>query len=367
MSKLDVMTYAYAPGYMKDLKARAEEKKDLHKMSKLAEIIYGSPAKPAVTPYANGAPTGVGALLPQDAKKATGVFDLNVDPEIRYNEMQKRMLESGLKGYIETALANSQNMQNSSMSNLGAYQRQMLSENTARANSMETDDTKEWRLHVQLARQRGETPMNFLDWQLKMKRASAPPGETDPMLVAEAKRKIDEYDKMTQSAVKSIEMLDTLKTMESSMDSSLQGGFAEVGRMFGNFLASTGIEAEWIKNTNLNASMQNKSLKTYMEELGARGLTDKDMEILRLALPSYKTDKASQKEIIRIFKKGFKGDMDHYIKMQKRYNSQYKGVFELHPAVESYLSIEKENENAVQQDNGLSKFFNADGTPKRRK
>jgi hypothetical protein len=39
-----------------------------------------------------------------------------------------------------------------------------------------------------------------------------------------------------------------------------------------------------------------------MTELGARGLTDKDMEVLAQSLPRVNTDKASRENVVRILK-----------------------------------------------------------------
>ena len=44
-------------------------------------------------------------------------------------------------------------------------------------------------------------------------------------------------------------------------------------------------------------------LGNKMAELGARGLTDKDMEVLRQSLPRVDTDKASRDNVVEILKK----------------------------------------------------------------
>lgn len=373
MGVLDALSYRYAPSEMAAMQKRIYAEKQAKLMADKAEQVYGSPGQPE-TPAFNQSdlfhmPGEIGyqeEVAKMSGNKnpgvaATGVFDMEVPPEQRYNLMQKRMAQTGLQGYIDTAMANAQNMQASSMTNLGAYQRKQLEESAKKGTSMQTDDTKEYEYYVNQATNKGQTPDDFYDWQIKMRKASVPPGETDPFLVSYSKNQATAYDEMAKSAVSGIEIIDNLENMKAVQNDSLHGGLAEAGKQIGNMLASVGVTADWITATNLTERASNDILRGYMVKLGARGLTDKDMDILRTSLPTFKTDKNAQSEVIRIIKKGVENNISDYDTMTKRYREQYKGhYFGLHPAVERYQKT-KGDKQAI-----IDKFFNADGTPKKR-
>ena len=372
MGVLDALSYKYAPAEMAAIQKRIYAEKQAKKMADAAEQVYGSPDQPETPAFDQSdlfhMPGEIGyqeeiAKLSGNKNPgiaASGVFDMNVPPEQRYNLMQKRMAQTGLQGYIDTAMANAQNMQSSSMSNLGAYQRKQLEEKAKSGTSMQTDDTKEYEYYVNQATAANQTPDSFYDWQIKMRRASVPQAETDPFLVSYAKNQATAYDEMAKSAVSGIEIIDNLNNMKTVQNDSLHGGLAEAGKQVGNMLASVGVTADWITATNLTERASNDILRGYMVKLGARGLTDKDMDILRSSLPTFKTDKHAQSEIIRIIKKGVENNINDYATMSKRYSEQYpNNHFSLHPAVERYQKT-KGDKQAV-----IDKFFNPDGTPKR--
>lgn len=335
MPLTDVLSYKYAPSYMKTMQDRVYKEAQAKKMAEAADKVYGMQAQPAVTPYAEGTPQGIGALLPQEAKPATGVFDVNVPTEQRYNALQKRMVQSGLQGFLETAMANAQGIQSSVMANYGAYQRSKASD--IAKGKKGTDDIQEYDFYTEQTTANRQQPMSFLDWQIKMRKASVPPGETDPFLVAHASKQATMYDEMAKSAVSGIDMMNNLSVMKSVQDDSIHGGLAEAGKLVGNLLASVGVDQDWITATNLTDRSSNDILRQYMVKLGARGLTDKDMDILRSSLPTFRTDIKAQSEVIRILEKGIGENITDYKTMSKRLRVKYpNNYFALHPAVERY-------------------------------
>lgn len=109
-----------------------------------------------------------------------------------------------------------------------------------------------------------------------------------------------EVEKSAQSAWRQNQLLD--RFIESS-DKGFVGGAAPVKQAIGNFLSSFGYSGEALKETNKMAAALNEILVTQMGELGARGLTDKDMEKLLASLPRIETDANARVEIARLMKK----------------------------------------------------------------
>lgn len=85
---------SHSPGLAKfiyDYNLNAQKQNDLNKMSNFAPFIYGEPGQ-------GGAP-------------GTGVYDTTVPNEVRLREMNKRMLQTGLAGFIDQWGKHEQDMQ----------------------------------------------------------------------------------------------------------------------------------------------------------------------------------------------------------------------------------------------------------------
>jgi len=90
------------------------------KMASLAEPIYGSPA-------GGGRP-------------GSGLFDESLPLDVRHQLMNKRMLESGLGGFIQQWAGNQQAMQNSNMQNIGAIKLAQEKDKMEKINGPKTTD-----------------------------------------------------------------------------------------------------------------------------------------------------------------------------------------------------------------------------------
>lgn len=107
-------------------------------------------------------------------------------------------------------------------------------------------------------------------------------------------------DKSATSAYKANKSLD--RFIEASKTGT-EGGAQPVISAAQNLLASFGYSPESLKDVRVMEQAVGDILGTKMEELGARGLTDKDMEVLRQALPRVNIDKNSRLEVAKIVKK----------------------------------------------------------------
>jgi hypothetical protein len=108
---------------------------------------------------------------------------------------------------------------------------------------------------------------------------------------------------LEKSAQSAYNQFNTLDRFIAASEKSFAGGAATVLAGVNNFLSSFGYNSESLKDTRVMEQAIGDILGNKMAELGARGLTDKDMQILRDALPRVETDKKSRVEIAKIIKK----------------------------------------------------------------
>lgn len=122
---------------------------------------------------------------------------------------------------------------------------------------------------------------------------------------------MEELTKRAESAYNQVKTLD--RFVEASQK-GFDGGAAPIFAGVNNFLASFGINsgAKSLKDYRLMEQAIGDILGNKMAELGARGLTDKDMQILRDALPRAETDRASRLEIARILRRSHLGTLEQY-------------------------------------------------------
>ena len=112
--------------------------------------------------------------------------------------------------------------------------------------------------------------------------------------------RVETLEKEAASAFDEIKALD--RFMESSKGST-EGGAQPIITGVKNFLTSFGAEFEGLEDM---AQMQQAvaDIKTnYLRDLGARGLTDKDMEIINAALPRMNTSQEARENVVRILQK----------------------------------------------------------------
>jgi len=91
------------------------------------------------------------------------------------------------------------------------------------------------------------------------------------------------------------------------------GGAANMMSGVSNFLTSFGFDSSQLANTQMMEQAVGKILSEKMAELGARGLTDKDMEILKASLPRVESDPNARIAIAQILKKNNDGTIQEYM------------------------------------------------------
>lgn len=106
--------------------------------------------------------------------------------------------------------------------------------------------------------------------------------------------------KAAESSYKANQALD--RFLEASKQGT-HGGVQPIISGVQNALASFGYSSESLKSVRQMEQAIGDILGSKMAELGARGLTDKDMEVLRQSLPRVDTDIKSRENVVKILKK----------------------------------------------------------------
>ena len=106
----------------------------------------------------------------------------------------------------------------------------------------------------------------------------------------------------------------TLDRFIKASEKGFAGGAAPMFAGTANLLSSFGmnIAPEALKDTRIMEQAIGDILGNKMAELGARGLTDKDMEILRQNLPRVETDKGSRVAVAGVLKKASAATLREY-------------------------------------------------------
>lgn len=115
--------------------------------------------------------------------------------------------------------------------------------------------------------------------------------------------------KSAEGAYKSNQSLDRFIAASAK---SPQGGAQPVISGVQNFLSSFGYSSESLTSTRQMEQVIGDILGNKMAELGARGLTDKDMEILRMSLPRVAIDHSSRVSVAEILKKVNNNSLNEY-------------------------------------------------------
>jgi hypothetical protein len=94
-----------------------------------------------------------------------------------------------------------------------------------------------------------------------------------------------------------------LTRMLGASKDGIEGGAADIISEVQNLFVSAGGSAEGLEDVATMEQAVGSMQANFMKELGARGLTDKDMEILRDSLPKMATSRAARERVIAILRK----------------------------------------------------------------
>lgn len=134
--------------------------------------------------------------------------------------------------------------------------------------------------------------------------ATATAGADLPPYVKEGQKEAlkitNEMEKRANSAWRDSRALDRFI---AESDSAQGGALQPVISMAQNFFASFGFNPDGLKSVDAMNSALSEMLENRMMEMGARGLTDMDMNILKNHLPKIATSKESRVNVARVLKK----------------------------------------------------------------
>jgi hypothetical protein len=123
----------------------------------------------------------------------------------------------------------------------------------------------------------------------------------------------ESYAESKKTANSAIESIEGWKRFQNASNNAWDGGLADMAASVTNFAASFGIDSEMLTNVALMRQTIAAEKAGFMERLGARGLTDKDMEIIAQYLPDVSTSKEARGKIAEIMMRANKKDMDNHI------------------------------------------------------
>lgn len=123
-----------------------------------------------------------------------------------------------------------------------------------------------------------------------------------------------ELEKSAENSYKQIIALDRFS--EASKNGT-EGGAQPIITAVQGFISSFGYTPESLKNVRVMEQAIGDILGSKMAELGARGLTDQDMKILREALPRVATDRESREIVAGILRKSHESTLAEYHNMRQ--------------------------------------------------
>lgn len=179
----------------------------------------------------------------------------------------------------------------------------------------------------------------------------APPSKTDVRVnvdkgdnkyaetrLGDAAKAAGELDKAAEGAYKTILAMDRFK--EASKN-GVQGGVQPAITGVQNLLSTFGYSADSLKDVRSMEQAIGDVLGNRMAELGARGLTDKDMQILRDALPRVATDRASRDAVAEIVQRSAEFTIREWEAARKQEEVAYPGIAQRLPKKPWYEDYKK--------------------------
>lgn len=185
-----------------------------------------------------------------------------------------------------------------------------------------TDDQREYAAAVEQG-----YPGTLQDWIISQKQAGA--SRTD--VSVNTKDMVSKYydteiaafseaEKAAQSAYSANKALDRFVAASATGDA---GGAEPIMTATKNFLSSFGFEFDSLKDVASMESAVNQILGAKMAELGARGLTDKDMQILVAMLPQVETSREARETVAEIVRRSNESVIQDYEFLRTQRDSMF--------------------------------------------
>ena len=118
------------------------------------------------------------------------------------------------------------------------------------------------------------------------------------------------------------------------------GSLSGAAAMFARFGASFGMDADLLTAADLAKQATSQQLAAYMESLGARGLTDRDMEILAATLATGASSKESAVAMSNAMIQIYERKINAFTSAYNRIEDDYKGMFPVPPWFEERNLVE---------------------------
>lgn len=147
--------------------------------------------------------------------------------------------------------------------------------------------------------------------------------------IADQAKAFADLEKSADSAVKANRALE--RFIQASANGT-EGGAQPIISGLQNFFASFGFNPEQLKSTAVMEQAVGEILGAKMAELGARGLTDKDMEILRQALPRVNTSHEARLQVADILKRSNDSVINDYYSRAQAENQKYPDANFIRPS-----------------------------------
>ncbi len=160
--------------------------------------------------------------------------------------------------------------------------------------------------------------------QLEKEQAAA--ASRQAYLAAREMQNVDYMKDYRKSAGTAVKNNRSLTRMLGASEDGREGGAADIISQVQNLFVSAGGSAEGLQDVSTMKQAVAAMKAEYMHELGARGLTNEDMEILAVALPKMETDRASREAVIKILRKENHIKIYSYIDQINQEKENYPGV-----------------------------------------
>jgi len=170
-----------------------------------------------------------------------------------------------------------------------------------------------------------------------------------------------ELDKSAEASYKTVKAIDRFL---ASSESGTAGGAQPVITLTQNFLSSFGYNPKDLKDVRQMEQAIGDILGSKMAELGARGLTDKDMEVLRESLPRINTDRAARQNVAQIVRKSAENNINEWKVQRQEEEKTYPDLGKRLPTPNWAREYEKERK--AQAPSGMDKKLWDAMTPEER-
>ena len=133
----------------------------------------------------------------------------------------------------------------------------------------------------------------------------------------------ENFQSLENSATSAVQANRSLDNFMASSANADAGGAQPLISGVKNFLSSFGFEDAALTDVALMEQAVGQILGQKMEELGARGLTDKDMEVLKSSLPRVNTSHDARMAVADVLKRANENIINEYLREVEYENQDY--------------------------------------------